>query len=116
MPWRNLPREGFGPWQPVWKRHRGWAADGSSGTASRAKDRRLRQATSLEQTGRCSARTTHSASTPEWFPHVKIGQTCRGTRVSAAACAGGAWRRSDGRGRHVPGPLFAGKSLPARPG
>ncbi|MBP2055886.1 transposase [Streptomyces griseochromogenes] len=28
IPWRDLPREGFGPWQTVWKRHRRWAADG----------------------------------------------------------------------------------------
>ncbi len=22
IPWRNLPREAFGPWQTVWKRHK----------------------------------------------------------------------------------------------
>jgi len=27
--WRNLPREHFGPWQTVWKRHRRYAADGT---------------------------------------------------------------------------------------
>lgn len=27
VPWRDLPREAFGPWQTVWKRHRRWAAD-----------------------------------------------------------------------------------------
>ena len=29
IPWRNLPRERFGPWQTVWKRHRRYAADGT---------------------------------------------------------------------------------------
>lgn len=29
IPWRDLPREEFGPWQTVWKRHRRWAADGT---------------------------------------------------------------------------------------
>ncbi|MER7747700.1 IS5 family transposase [Streptomyces bacillaris] len=29
IPWRDLPREAFGPWQTVWKRHRRWAADGT---------------------------------------------------------------------------------------
>lgn len=27
--WRDLPREVFGPWQTVWKRHRRYAADGT---------------------------------------------------------------------------------------
>lgn len=27
--WRDLPREQFGPWQTVWKRHRRYAADGT---------------------------------------------------------------------------------------
>jgi transposase len=29
MAWRDLPREVFGPWQTVWKRHRRYAADGT---------------------------------------------------------------------------------------
>ncbi|MBX7551743.1 IS5 family transposase [Streptomyces sp. tea 10] len=29
IPWRDLPREAFGPWQTVGKRHRKWAADGT---------------------------------------------------------------------------------------
>ncbi|MBU8579423.1 transposase [Brevibacterium luteolum] len=29
IPWRDLPRERFGPWQSVWKRHRRYAADGT---------------------------------------------------------------------------------------
>lgn len=29
IPWRDLPREAFGPWQTVWRRHRRWAADGT---------------------------------------------------------------------------------------
>lgn len=29
IPWRDLPREYFGPWQTVWKRHRRYAADGT---------------------------------------------------------------------------------------
>lgn len=29
IPWRDLPREVFGPWQTVWKRHRRYAADGT---------------------------------------------------------------------------------------
>lgn len=29
IPWRDLPREEFGPWQTVWKRHRRYAADGT---------------------------------------------------------------------------------------
>jgi transposase len=29
IPWRDLPREAFGSWQTVWKRHRRWAADGT---------------------------------------------------------------------------------------
>ena len=27
--WRDLPREQFGPWQTVWKRHRRFAGDGT---------------------------------------------------------------------------------------
>ena len=27
--WRDLPREQFGPWQTVWKRHARYAADGT---------------------------------------------------------------------------------------
>lgn len=29
IPWRDLPREQFGPWQTVWKRHRRYVADGT---------------------------------------------------------------------------------------
>lgn len=29
IPWRDLPREQFGPWQTAWKRHRRYAADGT---------------------------------------------------------------------------------------
>jgi transposase len=29
IPWRDLPREEFGPWQTAWKRHRRYAADGT---------------------------------------------------------------------------------------
>ena len=28
-PWRDLPREEFGPWQTVWKRHHRFATDGT---------------------------------------------------------------------------------------
>ena len=28
-PWRDLPREEFGPWKTVWKRHRRYAGDGT---------------------------------------------------------------------------------------
>ncbi len=29
IPWRDLPRDVFGPWQTVWKRHRRYAGDGT---------------------------------------------------------------------------------------
>ena len=29
IPWRDLPREPFVPWQTAWKRHRRYAADGT---------------------------------------------------------------------------------------
>ncbi len=29
IPWRDLPRDTFGPWQTVWKRHRRYAGDGT---------------------------------------------------------------------------------------
>jgi hypothetical protein len=29
VPWRDLPREQFGPWKTVWKRHRRYAGDGT---------------------------------------------------------------------------------------
>ncbi|WP_369796667.1 IS5 family transposase [Cellulomonas sp. URHE0023] len=29
IPWRDLPREAFGPWQTVWKRHKKFADDGT---------------------------------------------------------------------------------------
>jgi transposase len=29
VPWRDLPRSEFGPWQTVWKRHRRYVADGT---------------------------------------------------------------------------------------
>ena len=29
VPWRDLPRAQFGPWQTVWKRHRRYAVDGT---------------------------------------------------------------------------------------
>ncbi|WP_407648558.1 IS5 family transposase [Gulosibacter molinativorax] len=28
-PWRDIPREEFGPWQTIWKRHRRYASDGT---------------------------------------------------------------------------------------
>ena len=28
-PWRDLPRERFGPWQTAWKRHAKWSRDGT---------------------------------------------------------------------------------------
>lgn len=28
-PWRDLPRERFGPWQTAWKRHNTWSKDGT---------------------------------------------------------------------------------------
>ncbi|MFE9707609.1 transposase [Streptomyces sp. NPDC005930] len=32
IPWRDLPRKAFGPWQMMWKRHRTPAADGTRAT------------------------------------------------------------------------------------
>lgn len=29
VPWRDLPRERFGAWQAIWKRHRRYAQDGT---------------------------------------------------------------------------------------
>ncbi|WP_061917818.1 transposase, partial [Dietzia papillomatosis] len=29
IPWRDLPRDEFGPWQTVWKRHARYARDGT---------------------------------------------------------------------------------------
>ena len=29
IPWRDLPRDQFGPWQTVWKRHRRYARSGT---------------------------------------------------------------------------------------
>ena len=29
IPWRDLPRAEYGPWQTVWKRHRRYAVDGT---------------------------------------------------------------------------------------
>ncbi|WP_206436403.1 IS5 family transposase [Corynebacterium hylobatis] len=29
IPWRDLPRDEYGPWQTVWKRHRRYCADGT---------------------------------------------------------------------------------------
>lgn len=29
VPWRDLPRELYGPWKTVWKRHRRYCADGT---------------------------------------------------------------------------------------
>ena len=29
VPWRDVPRGEFGPWQTVWKRHRRYAGDGT---------------------------------------------------------------------------------------
>ena len=29
IPWRDLPREVFGPWQTAWKRHRRFSGDGT---------------------------------------------------------------------------------------
>ena len=29
VPWRDVPRSEFGPWQMVWKRHRRYAGDGT---------------------------------------------------------------------------------------
>ncbi len=29
IPWRDLPRERFGAWQTIWKRHRRYAQDGT---------------------------------------------------------------------------------------
>lgn len=46
IPWRDLPREEFGPWQTVWKRHRRYAADG---TWDRVLDRLLAEADATGQ-------------------------------------------------------------------
>ena len=29
IPWRDLPREAFGPWQTAWKRHKTFSYDGT---------------------------------------------------------------------------------------
>ena len=29
VPWRDVPREPYGPWQTIWKRHRRYAGDGT---------------------------------------------------------------------------------------
>ncbi len=41
IPWRDLPREVFRPWQTAWKRHRGYSNDG---TWDRVLQARLAQA------------------------------------------------------------------------
>lgn len=44
--WRDLPREQFGPWQTVWKRHRRYAEDG---TCDRVLSRLLAEADAAGQ-------------------------------------------------------------------
>jgi transposase len=49
IPWRDLPREVFGPWQTVWKRHRRYAGDG---TWDRVLGRLLAEADAVRSGGR----------------------------------------------------------------
>lgn len=57
IPWRDLPRRQFGPWQPVWKRHRHYAADGRWGPGS--------SPGSGPGAGRC--RCSRAGRLPWWF-------------------------------------------------
>ena len=72
IPWRDLPREVFGPWQTAWKRHRRYAADG---TWDRVLGRLLAEADAAGQTIAalttsqivCSRRTVAALERGQWW-------------------------------------------------
>ena len=89
IPWRDLPREQFGPWQTVWKRHRRYAGDGTWDTVLAALLARADAAGKIEWTVSVDAtiNRAHQHATNTTRPEqdtggtVELHESARGVRV-----------------------------------
>ena len=89
IPWRDLPREQFGPWQTVWKRHRRYAGDGTWDTVLAALLARADAAGKIEWTVSVDAtiNRAHQHATNTTRPEqdtggtVEVHESARGVRV-----------------------------------
>jgi len=77
IPWRDLPREQFGPWQTVWKRHRRYAGDGTWDTVLAALLARADAAGKIEWTVSVDAtiNRAHQHATNTTRPEQDTGGT-----------------------------------------
>jgi len=78
IPWRDLPREQFGPWQTVWKRHRRYAA---GGTWDRVLARLLAEA---DAAGQVNWTVSIDATIGRAHQHATTRRTLPGTQGSGS--------------------------------
>ncbi|GJF01842.1 hypothetical protein PSD17_08060 [Pseudonocardia sp. D17] len=92
IPWRDLPREQFGLWQTVWKRHRRYAGDGTWDKVLAALLARADAAGKIEWTVSVDAtiNRAHQHATNTTRPEqdtggtVELHETASGVRVQPA--------------------------------
>jgi transposase len=96
IPWRDLPREQFGPWQTVWKRHRRYAGDGTWDTVLAALLARADTIGKIEWTVSVDAtiNRAHQHATNTTRPEqdtggtVELHESARGVRLQSAGRSG----------------------------
>jgi transposase len=92
VPWRDLPREQFGPWKTVWKRHRRYAGDGTWDTVLAALLAQADAEGKIEWTVSVDAtiNRAHQHATNTTRPDqdtggtVELHESARGVRVQSA--------------------------------
>lgn len=117
IPWRDLPREAFGPWQTVGKRHRRWATDGTWDTALAQLTAQAHAIGGIDWTVSVDStiNRAHQHATNTARPEKDTGAvTCR-SKSEKDPSRRGRQRPSAGRRSHSgPGPRSTG--LPPRAG
>jgi transposase len=92
VPWRDLPREQFGPWKTVWKRHRRYAGDGTWDTVLAAllaqadADGKIEWTVSVDATINRAHQHATNTTRPDQDTGgtVELHESARGVRVQSA--------------------------------
>ena len=91
IPWRDLPREYYGPWKTVWKRHRRYARNGTWDTvlarllAQADADGKIEWTVSVDATINRAHQHATNTTRPEQDTGgaIELHETARGVRVQS---------------------------------
>lgn len=101
IPWKDLPREAFGPWQTAWKRHRRWAADGTWDTVLAQLTAQADSTGGIDRTVSVDSTITraHQHATNTTRPDKDVGAATRRSGSEASATEGEPAGHAVGRSR-----------------